>query len=78
MIDFISLFMEQSKTRISKLGKPISPSTIRIYGNVRDRLIEFKEKKNYRVDFDTIDLNFYYSFLEFLTIDKDYTTNNIV
>lgn len=77
LIDFISLFMEQSKTRISKTGKPISPATIRIYGNVRDRLIEFQEKKKYRVDFDTIDLNFYYLFLEFLTIDKDYTTNTI-
>jgi integrase len=77
LIDFISLFMEQSKTRISKTGKPISPATIRIYRNVRDRLIEFQEKKKYRIDFDTIDLNFYYSFLEFLTIDKDYTTNTI-
>ena len=77
LIDFITLFMEQSKTRISRVGKPISASTIRIYGNVRDRLIEFQDEKKYKVDFDTIDLNFYYAFLEFLTIDKNYTTNTI-
>jgi integrase len=69
--------MEQSKTRISKAGKPISASTIRIYGNVRDRLIEFQEKKKFRIDFDTIDLDFYYAFLEFMTIEKNYSTNTI-
>jgi len=77
LIDFITLFMEQSKTRISKTGKPISPSTIRIYGNVRDRLIEFQEVKKCKVDFKTINLDFYYAFLEFMTIDKNYTTNTI-
>ena len=46
LIEFITLFMQQSKTRISKAGKPLSPSTIRIYGNVRDRLIEFYQPYN--------------------------------
>ena len=77
LIEFIALFMQQSKTRISKAGKPISPSTIRIYGNVRDRLIEFQEKKKFRINFDTIDLDFYYAFLEFMTIEKNYSTNTI-
>ena len=77
LIEFITLFMQQSKTRISKVGKPISASTIRIYGNVRDILIEFQEKKKFRIDFDTIDLDFYYAFLEFMTIEKNYSTNTI-
>jgi hypothetical protein len=77
LIDFITLFMKQSKIRIGRAGKPISKGTIRIYMNVRDRLIEFQDLKSFKVDFDTIDLDFYYAFKEYLTVDMNYSTNTI-
>jgi len=77
LIDFIEIYMDQSKSRFNTKGKPISPGTIRIYKNYKDRLIEYNDSRKVNIDFDDIDLKFYYDFKKFLTIDKEYSTNTI-
>ncbi len=74
---FIEKFAEQSKSRIiEKTGKPVSIRTIQDYNRTIELLQEFEEQENYKVTFDTINLDFYYAFKEFLE-DKDFALNTI-
>ena len=41
------------------------------------RLKEFSKVKGVRVDFDTIDLDFYYKFTDYLTVDLDHCMNTV-
>ena len=75
---FIEKFIEQSRYRTNpKTGKRLSPPVINKYENTLRRLKEFKRKTGKRIDFDTIDMNFYYEFMSFLTNDQNYATNTI-
>lgn len=47
-------------------GKNKSEETIRVYTTTRNHLKEFEAIKNYSINFDSITLDFYYKFLEYL------------
>lgn len=75
---FIEKFIEESKTRINdNTGKPFADCTINIYKNTFRLLKEYATYKNTKIDFDTIDLDFYSSFSGFLTKEHDFATNTI-
>ena len=74
---FTEKFSEQSKNRIiEKTGKPISLRTTQDYKTTLQHIKDFEDKENYKVDFDTINLDFYYAFKDYLE-DKGYGINTI-
>ena len=54
----------------------LSPITVRSYKQTVNRLKEFNKKVKYNLDFDTIDLKFYYTFIQYLENNK-YSINTI-
>jgi integrase len=74
---FLERFKEQSKSRIiEKTDKPISDRTIKDYQTVLDHIKDFETKEKYKITFNTINLDFYYAFKDYLE-DKDYAQNTI-
>tara|TARA_R110002126_G_scaffold77796_3_gene194050 strand:+ start:120773 stop:122074 length:1302 start_codon:yes stop_codon:yes gene_type:complete len=74
---FLERFKEQSKGRIiEKTGKPISLRTIQDYKTVLDHIKDFETKEDYKITFNTINLDFYYAFKDYLE-DKKYALNTI-
>jgi len=77
LFKFIDLFIEESKTKVNqKTNKVFSKSIIGIYERCKQLLIEYRDKKNKVVDFDTIDMNFYKNFTAFL-MEKKFSLNTI-
>ena len=68
----------ENKNRTNaKTGKPLSPGTgILLKQTLRD-LKEYQTKKRCKVDFDTIDLDFYDSFKTFMEQDHKFSANNV-
>lgn len=69
-LDFIESYIEQSKASKSKI-------LVNAYNSVHNRLIEFSATKHYTVDFDTIDLEFYQKFSNFLLYEKNFLNNTV-
>ena len=75
---FVEKFIEESRVRVNeKTGKTFSKGTIQIYRNTLQVLRNFKQSKRKRIDFDTIDLDFYHDFTEYLTKDLGFANNTI-
>jgi hypothetical protein len=61
--EFFKKFIEEAKIKTNlKTGKIISSNTIKNYNNTYNHLKEFSRVKKKRIDFDTIDLDFYHDF----------------
>jgi integrase len=71
--DFIIRKESQSK---SMSAVKLSPITVRSYKQTIKRVKEFNQRTNYNLDFESIDLKFYYSFIKYLE-KKDYSINTI-
>ena len=79
-IGFFDEFIAQSQsgTRLNmKSGKPINPGTVKNYLTVIKNVKDFAAKKNKRVDFSNIDLEFYNDFTDYLIKEKKLSTNYI-
>jgi len=64
---FIEKFIEHSRNRIiESTGKKLAPKTIQDYERTRDRIESFEKKHSFEISFETINLEFYYSFKEYL------------
>lgn len=75
---FVERFIIEAKIKTNDhTGRTFAPSTIKIYQNCLNHLREYSRVKKKRIDFDTIDLDFYLDFKEFLTLDKKFSTNTI-
>ncbi|UPT67165.1 MAG: site-specific integrase [Sphingobacteriales bacterium JAD_PAG50586_3] len=76
---FIENFIEESKHRHnSKTGKSIAKSTICVYERTLRILREFEgEYYGRRIDFDTIDIEFYNDYVQYLTKVKKLAKNTI-
>lgn len=78
LFGFIERFIEEAKTRVNeKTGKPFSSGIKKGYNQTLNVLKDFQQKKRKRIDFDTIDLNFYNEFTEYMATEKKYAINNI-
>ncbi len=79
LLSFIDKFISKSTQRVNeKTGKPLSEWTLKRYITVKNKLIDFsKANAKYKtIDFDTINLDFYYDFIENLK-EQGYSTNYI-
>lgn len=78
LFSFIEQFIEDAKNMVNdKTGKPVVISTIQSYKNHFRLLKGFHKKTRIRVDFDTIDLDFYHDFIGYLQKEHNFTTNTI-
>ena len=64
------------KGEIKNRGKEKSINTIKTYTTCKNHLLDFQEKQNIVLDFDSITLDFYYNYVTFLK-NRDITTNAI-
>lgn len=62
---------------IASVSHMRTKGTIGIYRNTLANLNEFRESTGAKVDFNTIDLNFYNDFTDYLTRKKLYSTNTV-
>lgn len=73
---FFSFFheiIEQSKSGVRlhpKTGKPINENTIKTYTTTFNKLSDFQKTRKKIIDFDTIDLDFYNDYTEYLMKGK--------
>lgn len=78
LLGFIKDFIDKSPQRInSASGKTIEPRTIQKYKTVYSVLVEFGNTYRRKLDFETIDLDFYADFTEYLTHKKGFSVNNV-
>lgn len=76
LLDFILEFQqEQKKYRHPKSGKPLSNSTLSRYKVLHDHLTAFSKAQKRTIDFQDINLDFYYDFLEFIAQRESYAPN---
>ncbi len=58
-------------------GRVISLKTASGYQNTLNILNEFRKETNHKVTFETIDIDFYYDFIEYLSKERKHSTNTI-
>lgn len=61
----------------TKTGRIMAPATIKGYKNTLAHLKAYAQAKKTKLDFETIDLNFYHDFVEYLTLTKKFAINTI-
>lgn len=71
--DFISRKESQSK---NLNNVKLSPITVRSYKQTVNRIKDFDSETNFGINFNTINLNFYYAFVQYLE-KNNYSTNTI-
>lgn len=75
--EFIRKFIDQSQGRVSSVNnRPLSKRTIQDYERTLKMFIEFEKVVQYPMTFESINLDFYYNFLNYLE-EKDYSLNTI-
>ena len=78
LFGFIELFISEAKKRFnSGTGKHLAKGTIGIYSNTLLTLKEYANKKRKRIDFDTIDLNFYHEYMDYLSKEMNLANNTV-
>lgn len=65
--NFYGLIQRFINNEITINGKPKEPATIKTYKTTLKHLQEFELKEKYKIDFDTVNLNFYHRFTTYLT-----------
>lgn len=76
LFQFIEQFIEESKSRTHlKTGKKLTTNTILMYKQCLKTIREFSLKYQVRSDFDTINMNWYYQYLNYLTRDLNLAQN---
>lgn len=75
--DFADDFTKTKENQAKNLNSvKLSPITVRSYKQTVNRLRDFSKKIKYDLDFENIDLKFYYTFIQYLE-DKNYAINTI-
>jgi integrase len=76
--DFFRKFIDESKIKTNtSTGRTTSSNTIKNYNNTFNHLKDFERVKKKRIDFDTIDLDFYHNLNDYLTNSKQHSINTI-
>lgn len=75
--DFIDKFIEEADSRTYTTGRKISKGTILAYKNTLRILKEYQSSKRRIINFDTIDLDFYYDFVEYLKDKEGFSQNTV-
>lgn len=75
--EFADDFIERKENQSNHMSSvKLSPITVRSYKQTINRIREFNQKNNYNLDFESIDLNFYYAFIKYLE-KHGYSINTI-
>ena len=75
--EFADDYIEKRESQAKNIDAvKLSPITIRSYKQTVNRLKEFNTRVNYNLDFENINLNFYYTFIKYLE-DNNYSVNTI-
>jgi integrase len=75
--EFADDFIKRKEDQAKNLGAvKLSPITVRSYKQTINRIKEFNANVKYNLDFENIDLKFYYSFIKYLE-DQNYSINTI-
>lgn len=78
LFTFIADFIKAAPSRVNiETGKHVERRTVQKYQTVLKVLREFANSYKRRIDFDTIDLDFYDAFTSYLTSTKGFATNNV-
>ena len=77
LMQFINLFIEEAeKNKINRdTGKKLAKGTIQIYRRTLERLKEFELHWGKKIDFDSIDLEFYDRWVEFCCVTLNLANN---
>lgn len=81
--DFFTFFkniIDDSKSgaRLNPItGKPISPNTIKTYVTTYQHLSDFQKTIRKKIDFNSIDLDFYSDYTKYLTTTKNLASNSL-
>ncbi|MBG7611046.1 site-specific integrase [Polaribacter sp. BAL334] len=74
---FATQYIEQSKNRvIDNTGRKLSVRTINEYNRTIELLKDFEKNCNYRISFDSINMDFYNLFIEYLE-GRDFSLNTM-
>jgi integrase len=78
LIEFIRQLIEESKSgqRVTSDGKKLSNFTVKGYRTTLNHILKFQEIKNVKLDFASIDLDFYDDFVNYFT-RNNYAINSI-
>ncbi|MEH6538260.1 MAG: site-specific integrase [Psychroserpens sp.] len=75
--EFADDFIKSKVNQAKNIGAvKLSANTVRQYKQTVNRLKEFNKKVKYNLDFDAIDLKFYYTFIQYLE-ENNYSINTI-
>ncbi|RZK13518.1 MAG: hypothetical protein EOO43_17805 [Flavobacterium sp.] len=79
LLIFTEKFIKDSKDgkRQNDKGRPISPNTIKPYHTLKKNLLAFSTEKNYKLNFENINNEFYEEFKNWMLIEKDYKANSL-
>lgn len=78
LFGFIERYIEEAKIKTNQnTGRTFSRNTIKLYKNSFNHLKDYAEVKRKKIDFSTIDLDFYQDLIEYLTKIKKLATNTI-
>ncbi len=78
LFKFMDKRIEELKKDYKSKGKKINNLTVvNSYKQTNDVLIKYASHKNRRIDFDSIDINFYQDFIAYMQVEKEYSYNNI-
>lgn len=76
--EFFETHIEESTKKINnETGRKFAKGTIYSYKNTLKNLRDYSIAKKIRIDYDTIDLEFYHDFMEYLTYEKGYSNNSL-
>lgn len=67
---FVDKYIEQAQSTKA-------PRTVTSYKQTKNVLLAFQKYRKKKITFSTIDLGFYYEFVKFMTLIKEYATNTI-
>lgn len=70
-------FFEFTNSFIVSVSHLRAKNSLKIYHTTLNHLKDFAKTKGYRIDFDTINLEFYNNFVEYLSKEKGLLTNSI-
>lgn len=78
LFSFIERYIEEAKIKTNQnTGRTFSSNTIKLYKNSFNHLKAYAVDKRKKIDFATIDLDFYQDLIEYLTKTKKLATNTI-
>ncbi|QCV57224.1 integrase [Flavobacterium columnare] len=75
--NFISTFIDDSKTSRNRLGNDIKPRTIQHYITTQNKILAFEKEHNVKLKISDIDLDFHNNFITFLEKKQQLNNNTI-